>query len=57
MKIAYIITRSDEIGGAHIHAHDLTAWLLTICYEIMIFVSEQRVCTRKLETEVSLLNG
>lgn len=48
MKIAYIITRSDEIGGAHIHVHDLAAWLREKGHEVRVFVGGQGVFTEKL---------
>lgn len=38
MKIAYIITRSDEIGGAHIHVRDLAIWMKGKGHETHVFV-------------------
>lgn len=38
MKIAYVITRSDEIGGAHIHVRDLCVWLNGQGHEVLVFV-------------------
>jgi len=38
MKIAYVITRADEIGGAHIHVRDLAAWLSSQGHEVLVFV-------------------
>lgn len=49
MKIAYVITRSDEIGGAHIHVHDLAAWLMKQGHDVKVFVGGEGVFTRKLE--------
>jgi len=49
MKIAYVITRSDEIGGAHIHVHDLAAWLLEQGHDIRVFVGGRGVFTEKLK--------
>ena len=38
MKIAYVITRSCEVGGAHIHVRDLSRWLLEQGHEVKVFV-------------------
>lgn len=38
MKIAYVITRSDEVGGAHIHVRDLCSWLQDKGHEVRVFV-------------------
>lgn len=38
MKIAYVITRSDEVGGAHIHVKDLTCWVKEKGHEVRVFV-------------------
>ncbi|MCW8194222.1 glycosyltransferase family 4 protein [Proteobacteria bacterium 005FR1] len=38
MKIAYVITRSDEVGGAHIHVRDLSVWLRQRGHEVKVFV-------------------
>lgn len=38
MKIAYVITRSDEIGGAHIHVRDLASWLESQGHEVTVLV-------------------
>lgn len=48
MKIAFIITRSDEIGGAHIHVHDLANWLIKKGYTVRVFVGGEGVFTEKL---------
>lgn len=37
MKIAYIITRSNEIGGAHIHVRDLSCWLRDQGHDVKIY--------------------
>jgi len=38
LKIAYVITRSDEIGGAHIHVRDLAKWMIAQGHEVCVFV-------------------
>jgi len=38
MKIAHVITRSSEVGGAHIHVRDLSRWLLEQGHEVKVFV-------------------
>ena len=53
MKIAYVITRSDEVGGAHIHVRDLAQWMSNLGHEVKVFVGGEGVFTEKL-TEVNL---
>lgn len=48
MKIAYVITRSDEIGGAHIHVRDMAVWMLHKGHDVKIFVGGSGVYTQKL---------
>jgi len=38
MKIAYIITRSDEIGGAHIHVRDIANWMKGRGHDVHVYV-------------------
>lgn len=38
MKILYFITRSDEIGGAHIHVRDLAVRYQTLGHEVAVVV-------------------
>ena len=37
MKIAYLITRMDELGGAQVHVRDLSLWLKGQGHEPMVF--------------------
>lgn len=36
--ILFVITRSDEIGGAHVHVRDLSLWLQSRGYQVSIVV-------------------
>ena len=36
--ILFVITRSDDIGGAHIHVRDLAIWLNKQNYKVTILV-------------------
>ena len=38
IKIAYVIPRSDEIGGAHIHVRDLAIFMRSAGHEAKVFV-------------------
>lgn len=38
MKIAFVITRSDTLGGAHIHVRDLATALQKAGHEVRVFV-------------------
>lgn len=38
LRIAYVITRADEVGGAHIHVRDLACWMLAQGHEVRVFV-------------------
>ena len=38
LRIAYLITRADEIGGAHIHVRDLACWMRRQGHEVRVFV-------------------
>lgn len=49
MKIAYVITRSCEIGGAHIHIRDLSSWLQHQGHEVKVFVGGEGVFIDLLE--------
>ncbi len=37
MKIAYLITRMDELGGAQVHVRDLSIWLKSQGHEPVVF--------------------
>jgi len=49
MKIAYVITRSNEIGGAHVHVRDLASWFISQSHEACVFVGGTGVFTDALE--------
>jgi glycosyltransferase involved in cell wall biosynthesis len=38
LKIAYVITRSDEIGGAHIHVRDMAKFMLEKGWDVNVYV-------------------
>lgn len=48
MRIAFVITRSDEIGGAHIHVRDLASWLLGQGHEVCVFVGGDDIFSQEL---------
>ena len=50
MRIAYVITRSDEIGGAHIHVRDLAQWMRRQGHEVCVFVGGQGPFTKLLSS-------
>jgi len=39
MKIVYCITRSDTIGGAHIHVADMASWMISQGNEALVVLS------------------
>lgn len=49
MKIAYIITRSDSIGGAHIHVRDLASWLIKNGHMVHVLVGGRGPFVSELE--------
>lgn len=51
MRIAYVITRSDEIGGAHIHVRDLAQWMQHQGHEVCVFVGGLGPFTELLDSE------
>lgn len=38
MKVAFVITRADEVGGAHVHVRDLASWLDALGHKVKVFV-------------------
>ena len=48
MKIAFVITRSDEIGGAHIHVRDMASWLLQQGHDVHVFVGGDDIFSDEL---------
>lgn len=48
MRIAYVITRSDSIGGAHIHVRDLAGELLRLGHEVTVLVGGEGPFTQEL---------
>lgn len=49
MKIVYVITRSDAIGGAHVHVRDLACALLQRGHEVTVLVGGRGPFTGELE--------
>lgn len=48
MKITYVITRSDSIGGAHVHVRDLSLRLLSEGHSVHVLVGGEGPFTRQL---------
>lgn len=59
IKIAMIITRADDLGGAQSHVRDLAPALVSGCFEVVVLgglggvlfdqLAKQGICCRKLE--------
>ena len=49
MRIAYVITRSDDLGGAQIHVRDLASALKAAGHEIVVLAGGGGVMARQLE--------
>ena len=49
MKIALIITRSDTIGGAHVHVKDLAQTLIGKGHDVVVFVGQLGPFTEMLD--------
>lgn len=50
MKIAYVITRSDEVGGAHIHVRDMALWMMSKGHDVKVFVGGSGVYCERLKS-------
>ncbi len=50
MRIAYVITRADAVGGASIHVRDMAAGMLSRGHEAMVFVGGEGPVTEQLKT-------
>lgn len=48
VKVAYVITRSDSVGGAHIHVRDLCRELIRIGQQAVVLVGQEGPFTRLL---------
>ncbi len=48
MRIAYVITRSDSIGGAHVHVRDLSLHLRALGHEAVVLVGGEGPFTEEL---------
>lgn len=51
MRIAYIITRSDSIGGAHVHVRDLAQAMIGLGHDVCVLVGGQGPFTEELEAK------
>ena len=51
MKIAYIITRSDTVGGAQIHVRDLAKAMIHAGHEVNVLVGGKGPYTEQLKAE------
>lgn len=51
MKIAYLITRMDELGGAQVHVRDLSLWMKGQGHEVMVFAGSLGKVTDFLEEQ------
>lgn len=49
MRIAYIITRADVIGGASIHVRDMSQRMINDGHEVCVFLGAGNILTRQLE--------
>lgn len=49
MRIAYVITRSDALGGASIHVRDLSSSLIASGHEVRVFIGGEGVVTEALQ--------
>lgn len=49
LRIAYVITRGDEVGGAQIHVRDLCRWLQARGDVVRVFVGSEGNFTRLLK--------
>ena len=41
MRIAYVVTRSDSVGGATIHVLEMARWMLSQGHAAAVFVGGQ----------------
>jgi len=57
LRIAYVITRSDEIGGAHIHVRDLARWMKAQGHEVCVFVGGHGPFTELLNSSNILFHS
>lgn len=49
MRIAYVITRADAVGGASIHVRDMARFLLERGHRVKVFLGGEGPVTRQLE--------
>ncbi len=49
MKIAYVITRADAVGGASIHVRDMSAEMLSHGHEVTVFLGGEGPVTEQLK--------
>lgn len=50
MNIVHIITRSDTLGGAHIHVRDISSRLLSVGHRVTVLVGQDGVFTEELRS-------
>lgn len=50
VRVAYVITRADDLGGAQIHVRDLAARLRELGHEAAIFAGAGGILAEQLET-------
>jgi glycosyltransferase involved in cell wall biosynthesis len=48
VKIAYVITRSDAVGGASVHVRDLGRAMLDLGHQVMVFTGGEGPVTERL---------
>jgi glycosyltransferase involved in cell wall biosynthesis len=48
LRIAYVITRSNEVGGAHIHVRDMARWMQSNGHDVCVFCGGQGLFTELL---------
>lgn len=49
MRIAYILTRSDTIGGAVIHIRDMAASMSALGHETIVFIGGEGIAAKEIE--------
>jgi len=49
VRIAYVITRSDSIGGAHIHVRDVATAMMAAGHQVTVLVGHSGPFTEELE--------
>ena len=46
--ILYVITRGDDIGGANIHVRDMSLWMKSRGYNVVVLTGQEGIFNKKL---------